>query len=96
MTTDMIIIGSNNVKGKTLEKGSNMKNGCCLDHSCTPASCMALPAAFTCSDCVYAVKCLALFGVKGRSTSCDFFPRRFVARGYPIDTDNNDALNGRR
>jgi len=34
--------------------------------------------------------------VKGRSTSCDFFPRRFVARGYPIDTDNNDALNGRR
>lgn len=73
-----------------------MKNGCCADRSCTPASCMILPHDMTCSDCVYAVKCLALFGAKGRSTSCDFFPRRFVARGYLIEQQNNDALNGRR
>jgi len=82
-----------------------MKNGCCLDHSCTPASCMALPADMTCSDCLHYARCRSLFAKFDRSTSCDFFPRRFVARGYLIDgspakvchaQDLDDALNGRR
>lgn len=73
-----------------------MKNGCCLDRSCTPDSCMALPNDMTCSDCASYPRCRSLFGIKENSYSCDFFPRRFVARGYLIEQQNNDALNGRR
>lgn len=55
-----------------------MSNGCCIDRSCIPATCMTLPDGQTCSDCVHCGRCTAMFGAKPTNTWCDFFPRRFV------------------
>ncbi|WP_074406657.1 hypothetical protein [Aquimarina megaterium] len=38
---------------------------------------MLLPDGKTCSDCIYANRCLTLFGQKIRNTSCQFHPNRY-------------------
>ncbi len=53
------------------------RNGCCVDGSCNPSTCMALPAGESCGTCRHVAKCTAMFGAKAEYTSCDFFPRRF-------------------
>lgn len=59
------------------------KHGCCSDKSCTPETCMELPAGTKCGDCVHAGRCHVLFGCKPENTVCDWFPRRFVPSGKP-------------
>jgi len=51
--------------------------GCCADKSCTPKTCMDLPDANTCGDCVHVKRCCAIFGHKPEDVYCDWFPRRF-------------------
>lgn len=55
-----------------------MRHGCCVDRSCTPATCMELPEGYTCGQCAHLGRCQKLFGCKPERKSCDFFPRRFV------------------
>jgi hypothetical protein len=54
-----------------------MKHGCCNDKVCTRDTCMNLPAGETCADCGFFAHCKAMYGMKAKSTNCDFFPRRF-------------------
>ena len=65
-----------------------MKHGCCADKSCTLETCMGLPSGVTCGDCANLPRCAGLFGCKPGNTSCDFFPRRFVAKAVdPRDAE---------
>lgn len=59
-----------------------MKHGCCYDRSCTPDTCMNLPADSTCANCWHLDRCMKLFGCDPGNTSCDFFPRRFVPHKF--------------
>lgn len=56
------------------------KQGCCVDGSCDPSTCMVLPDGFSCGDCRHLQRCTQLFGAAPERRFCDFFPRRFVAR----------------
>lgn len=58
-------------------------NGCCADKACTATTCMALPAGTTCGDCRHMRHCAAFYGHQPADTTCDFFPRRFVAAPKP-------------
>ena len=48
--------------------------------ACNDSTCMTLPQGKSCGDCVHVERCKKIFGVKPERTTCDFFPRRFVAR----------------
>lgn len=61
-----------------------MTQGCCADKSCTPKTCMDLPAGTTCGNCAHIARCKAIFGHVETDTYCDWFPRRFVARANAI------------
>jgi hypothetical protein len=54
--------------------------GCCADKSCNEKTCMSLPPGLTCAACVHVNRCTAMFGATLSSKTCDFFPRRFVAK----------------
>lgn len=74
--------------------------GCCVDrqysepstrngsgNGCTQDTCMHLPVVGqTCNDCAHVERCVAMFGQKREDTSCQFFPRRFLARATAVDT----------
>ena len=52
--------------------------GCCVDQSCTEATCMCLPKGKTCAHCRYVYRCVNVFGKTTLDTVCDWFPRRFI------------------
>jgi hypothetical protein len=56
--------------------------GCCVDRphpkGCEIHTCMHLPDAKTCGDCVHHSKCTTMFGAHSEDTACQFFPRRFI------------------
>lgn len=54
-----------------------MGQGCCVDRSCTPETCMELPAGKTCGDCIHHERCCVMYGHVPDDNYCDFFPRRF-------------------
>lgn len=53
------------------------KHGCCVDGSCTPATCMGLPDEATCGQRAHLERCKGIFGCKPESAQCDWFPRKF-------------------
>lgn len=59
------------------------KHGCCTDKVCTPETCMELPEGKMCEDCARFSWCAKMGCATPRRTSCDWFPRRFVARVQP-------------
>ena len=61
-------------------------NGCCADKSCTKKTCMTLPDGLTCGDCVHIHRCKAIYGHVESDTSCDWFPRRFRAQPFPMNS----------
>ena len=61
------------------------KLGCCVDKAygkgCTDETCMYLPEGTTCGDCAHFSRCKWLISAKEDHVSCDWFPRRFSAKG---------------
>jgi len=56
--------------------------GCCIDRrygkGCTKETCMNLPEGKTCGDCKFLWWCSKTLGREPESTTCDYFPRRFL------------------
>lgn len=44
---------------------------------------MALPEGKSCADCKHIRRCVAFGYSAPENTSCDFYPRRFVASAHP-------------
>lgn len=66
-------------------------HGCCADKACNDKTCMELPSGTTCGDCRNLPRCVAFGVTSSDSTSCDWFPRRFVAKPAPgVREDGND------
>ena len=70
-------------RSATRADGSCDGGGCCVDRSCTPDTCMRLPAENTCGHCTHERRCTSIFGMKPTDTECSFFPRRFRAKDSP-------------
>ena len=63
---------------------AKFKQGCCVDESCTDATCMDLPEGMTCARCVHMFRCRAMgFTRDVTNDYCSFFPRRFALRTAP-------------
>jgi hypothetical protein len=56
---------------------------CCTDAVCEAATCMALPAATTCGDCLWFGICHPLGYARASQRECDFFPSKFVRDQEP-------------
>jgi hypothetical protein len=54
------------------------KNGCCVDESCKPSTCMDLPEGVKCADCAHERRCATIFGGDAKNTHCQWFPRRLL------------------
>jgi len=69
-------------------------HGCCADKACAPQTCMELPAGQTCGDCGRFGYCKAIVGMTAESTSCDWFPRRFLPRVQTLAEAREEMRRG--
>jgi hypothetical protein len=61
--------------------GEAMIRGCCVDKECNSETCMDLPDGKTCDSCERFGACLMLGITWTRRRSCDWFPRKYRAKG---------------